>query len=439
MHIGTPSRDKENFMRNHAKFGRITCIVLAVLMIPGLFVAVFSSMAYADSASIKEEINDLTDEKEEIQARIEEYEAEIEGIDYEKANVLEKKAVLDQKNLLAQEEIQVIEEQITIIDGLVTNMQMDLAEAKDEEEYQRERWLTRIRAMEEGSNLSYMEVLFNATSFSDLLTRLDLVNEVIEYDRDLEEAYVAARENVEFLEAEAEVMFAENEVKRGELETKKTQLEADIEAANQLIAEMEADIDSLKELQALEEAAEAEVKAQIEELEAEYEAARAAEIAAWEAAQAAQQQQQQQQSGGSANVSGGGGATLLWPSYCTIITSYYGNRLHPEYGYYRMHKGVDIGASARTDIWAPADGIVITSAKDSGYGNYVVIRHDNGYYTLCAHMDSRAVSAGQRVSQGQTIGYVGSTGVSTGYHIHYEIWDSNMNTMNPLSVKHIYA
>jgi len=427
-------------MRNHKRFVRVTCIVLVVLMVLGLFAVAFSSMAYADSASIKEEINDLTDEKEEIQARIEEYEAEIEGIDYEKANVLEKKAVLDQKNLLAQEEIQVIEEQITIIDGLVTNMQMDLAEAKDEEEYQRERWLTRIRAMEEGSNLSYIEVLFNATSFSDLLTRLDLVNEVIEYDRDLEEAYVAARENVEFLEAEAEVMFAENEVKRGELETKKIQLEADIEAANQLIAEMEADIDSLKELQALEEAAEAEVKAQIEELEAEYEAARAAEIAAWEAAQAAQQQQQQQQqSGGSANVSGGGGATLLWPSYCTIVTSYYGNRLHPVYGYYRWHNGIDIGAAGNTAIWAPASGTVITSTYGSGYGNYVVIRHDNGYYTLCAHMSSRSVSAGQYVSQGQTIGLVGSTGVSTGYHIHFEVWDSNRNSINPLGMGYIYA
>ena len=425
-------------MRNQKKFVRVTCIVLVALMVLGLFAAAFSSMAYADSASIKEEINELTGEQEEIQARIEEYESQIEDIDYEKANVLEKKAVLDQKNLLAQEEIQVIEEQIGIIDGLVTNMQMDLADAQEEEEYQRERWLTRIRAMEEGSTLSYIEVLFDANSFSDLLTRLDLVNEVIEYDRDLEAAYVAARENVEFLEAEAEVMFAENEVKRGELETKKAQLEADIDAANQLIAEMEADIESLKELQALEEEAEEALKAEIAELEAEYEAARAAEIAAWEAAQA-QQNQNNGGGGGNANVSGGGGATLLWPSYCTIVTSYYGNRLHPVYGYYKWHSGVDIGAAGNTSIWAPGNGTVITSGYNSGYGNYVVIRHDNGYYTLCAHMSSRAVSAGQYVSQGQVIGYVGTTGVSTGYHIHFEVWDSNRNTVNPMGMSYIYA
>lgn len=427
-------------MRNNKKFVRVTCIVLAALMVLGLFAAALSSMAYADSASIKEEINALTGEQEEIQARIEEYEAEIQDIDYEKANVLEKKAVLDQKNLLAQEEIQVIEEQIEIIDGLVTNMQLDLEAARDEEEYQRERWLSRLRAMEESSTLGYIEVVFNATSFSDMLTRLDLVNEIMEYDRDLEAAYVAARENVEYLEAEAEVMFAENEAKKSELETKKAQLEADIEAANQLIAEMEADIESLKELQALEEEAEAVVKAQIAELEAEYEAARAAEIAAWEAAQA--QQNQNNYSGGDANVDSSGSSsstTLLWPSYCTTVTSYYGNRLHPVYGYYKWHNGVDIGASGNTAIWAPANGTVITSGYDSGYGNYVVIRHDNGYYTLCAHMSSRAVSAGQYVSQGQTIGYVGSTGVSTGYHIHFEVWDSNRNSINPLGMGYIYA
>ena len=416
-------------MRNQKKFVRVTCIVLVALMVLGLFAAAFSSMAYADSASIMEEINTLSSEQEEIQARIEEYESQIEDIDYEKANVLEKKAVLDDKNQLAREEIQVIEEQIAIIDGLVANMQLDLEEARAEEEYQRERWLTRVRAMEEGSALSYMEVVFDATSFSDLLTRLDLMNEVIEYDRELEAAYAAARENVEFLEFQAEVMFAENEAKKSELDAKKAQLEADIESANRLITDMESDIESLKELQALEEEAEAALKARIAELAAEYEAALAKE----------QQAAGSAGTGGSANVPEGEGGTLLWPSYCTVVTSYYGNRLHPVYGYYRMHKGVDIGASALSAIWAPADGVVITSSKDSGYGNYVVIRHDNGYYTLCAHMDSRAVSSGQYVSQGQTIGYVGTTGVSNGYHIHYEVWDSNMNTMDPLTVAHIYA
>ena len=425
-------------MRNRKAFIRITCIVLAVLMVLSLLTVVFSSGAYAaSSSSIRDQINALEDEQDEIRARMDEYEDEIAGIDEEKTNVVERKAVLDQKNLLAQEEIQVIEEQIGIIDGLVTNMQQDLAEARYEEEYQRERWLTRVRAMEEGATLSYVEVLFNATSFSDLLTRIDLVNEVMDYDRNLEASYVAARENVEVLEAEAEEMFALNEESRTELETKKAQLEADIEAANQLIAEMEKDIDSYKELLALEEAEEEAVKAEIAELEEEYAAAKAREEAAWLAQQ--QQQQQQQGGGGNANVPSNTSSTYLWPSYTSLITSYYGYRIHPVYGYYKFHAGVDIGAGGGTSIWAASSGTVITSTFGSGYGNYVVIRHDDGNYSLYAHMSSRAVSAGQYVGRGQVIGYVGSTGVSTGNHIHYEVWNSSRQTTDPLGYSYIYA
>ncbi len=425
-------------MRNRKAFIRITCIVMALLMVLSLLSVVLTSGAYAaSSSSIRDQINALEDEQEEIQARMDEYESEIAGIDEEKTNVLERKAVLDQKNLLAQEEIQVIEEQIGIIDGLVTNMQMDLAEAQYEEEYQRERWLTRVRAMEEGATLNYIQVLFNSTSFSDLLTRLDMVNEIMEYDRDLEASYVAARENVEVLEAEAEVMFALNEESRTELEGKKAQLEADIEAANQLIAEMEADIGSYRELLALEEAEEEAVKAEIAELEAEYEEAKAREEAAWLAQQ--QQQQQQQNPGGNANVPSNTSSTYLWPSYTSLITSYYGYRMHPVYGYYKFHAGVDIGASGGSSIWAASSGTVITSTYGSGYGNYVVIRHDDGNYSLYAHMSSRAVSAGQYVSRGQVIGYVGSTGVSTGYHIHYEVWNSSRQTTDPLGYSYIYA
>lgn len=427
-------------MRNRKAFIRITCLVMVILMVLSLLTVVFTSGAYAvTSSDVKAEINDLNDQLDDIQTRMDEYQSQIDDIDYEKSNVLERKAVLDQKNLLAAEEIEVIEEQITIIDGLVTNMQIDLNQAREEEEYQRERWLTRVRAMEEGSTLSYIQVLFNATSFSDLLTRLDLINEIMAYDQALEADYVAARENVEVLEAEAEEMFAINEANRTELEAKKAQLEADIEEANLLIAEMDKDIESYKELLALEDAEAEAVKAEIAELEAEYAAAKARE----EAAALAAQQQAQQQTGntsqsGNANVSNTS-STYLWPSYTSTVTSYYGYRIHPVYGYYKFHAGVDIGASGGSSIWAASDGTVITSTYNSGYGNYVVIRHDDGNYTLYAHMSSRAVSVGQYVSRGQVIGYVGSTGVSTGYHIHYEVWNSSQQTTDPLGYSYIYA
>ena len=231
-------------MRNRKLFIQITCAILALLMILGLLTTVIGSRAYAaSSSSIQAEIDELNSQKSDIQARMNDIQAEIDSLDYQKANVLEKKRILDEKNMLAQQELDVIQEQIDIIDGLITNMQSDLEDAREEEEYQKERWLTRVRAMEEESTLSYMEVIFDATSFSDLLTRIDLVNEVMTYDQQLEQDYIAARQNVEELEAQAEELYTENEASRGELEDKKAQLEADIDAATQLIIEMENNIE----------------------------------------------------------------------------------------------------------------------------------------------------------------------------------------------------
>lgn len=421
-------------MKKRKAFIQTVCVLLAVLMVLSISVMVIVPALGATKSELQSEIADLKDERSDIEDRIAEIEAQIEDLDYQRSTTLEKKAILDEKNQLAQEELDIIEEQISIIETYMANRQADLDNARAQEDAQEEAWLTRLRAMEENSSLSYIQVLFNATDFSDLLTRLDLVNEVIRYDEELWASYIAARENVEVLEAEAEEMFALNEANKAELETKKAQLEADIEAACQMIADLESSLETYNALMEEEEAAEAEVIALIEEKTDELNA-----IIAREQALAAQQAQQAtgNASGGNVNVSGGSG-TLLWPSYTTLVTSYYGDRLHPVYGYYRFHSGIDIGAGGGTAIWASASGTVTVSSYDSGYGNYVSIAHDNGYSTLYAHMSSRAVSAGDRVSQGQVIGYVGTTGVSTGYHIHYEVF-SGGTRINPLSVQYIYA
>ena len=135
--------------------------------------------------------------------------------------------------------------------------------------------------------------------------------------------------------------------------------------------------------------------------------------------------QQQQQGGGSS----GGGSTvgtgnLVWPSYCTYITSRQGPRTHPITGEYKNHGGTDIAASYGSAIYAADSGTIVRSADgwNGGWGNYVMIDHGNGMQTLYAHMSSRAVSVGQTVSRGQTIGYVGSTGMSSGPHLHFEMY-----------------
>lgn len=428
-------------MEKRKLFIRITCIVLVGLMVLGLLTAALGAGAYAASSStIQAEINELTDQKNEIQERMDAVQAQIDSLEYEKATVLDKKAILDEKNTLAQQELDVIEEQIAIIDGLISNMQQDLAAAVEEEEYQRERFLTRVRAMEENSALSYIQVVFNATSFSDLLTRIDLINEMMEYDTELEQAYIEARQNVETLEAQAEELYAQNETSRTELEAKKAQLEADIEAATQLIVEMENDIDQFNLAIEADRETQAEVEELIIEKEAELAAAKAAEEAARQAAAAAAAAAAGTSSSSSSGSSSGSSAAsssgtwMIWPSYTRYITSYYGYRYLELYGYTRLHAGVDIGAGYGTAIYAAASGTVILAGSNGGYGNCVMINHGNGYTTLYGHMSSIAVSYGQTVSQGQVIGYVGSTGNSTGPHLHFEVRASSTGgTIDPMN------
>ena len=462
-------------MKKRKLFIQIVCILLAVLMLLSISIMVIAPQAWAaSSGDIQAEIEGLNSRKDEIQNRMNEIQAEIDSLDYEKASTLEKKQYLDQRNQLAQEELDVIQEQITIIDNLIANMQEDLDRARAEEVYQRERFLTRLRAMEEKTDAGYMEVLFNAASLSDLLTRLDLVSEVMSYDERLEQEYVAARQRVETLEAQAETMFAENAARRQELETKQAQLQADIDAACALIAQMEQDTEDYQQVLEQEAETQAQVESLIRQKEAELQEARAREEAARLAALAAQQAAAQAaaaqqapapeggQSDGEGQTAGGdqaaepapdgsaddgataggegsgseeepSGTWMMWPSYTHTINSPYGMRTNPVSGIYKLHAGVDIGASYGTSIYAAAGGTVIQAGENGGYGNCVMVNHGNGYTTLYAHMSSIAVSNGQSVSQGQVLGYVGSTGNSTGPHLHFEVRVSATgSTMNPM-------
>ena len=413
-------------MKNRKAFIRGVCALLVILMILSVSVMVIVPALAATKSELRSEIADLQQQQSDLEASLASIEEQIEALEYQNAAILEKKALLDERNRLTQEELAVIEEQIAIVDNYLLNRQLDLEDARLVELAHEVALSERLRAMEENSDTGYLQAIFGASSLSDMLTRIDAVNEIMAYDEQLWDSYVQARENVETLEAEAEEMAALNEANRAQLEALQAQLAEDIEAANALIAEQEATLEGYEALRAEEDAAMAEVTALIEEKQAELDEILRQEQAA-----------QIPDPGTSPGVSGAEGS-MLWPSYTSLITSYYGMRLHPEYGDYRMHNGVDIGAAGGTPIWAPADGTVIVSTKNSGYGNYVTIAHDNGYTTLCAHMDSRAVSAGERVTQGQIIGYVGTTGVSTGYHIHYEIMVGG-SRIDPLSVRHIYA
>ncbi|MGN1002216.1 MAG: murein hydrolase activator EnvC family protein [Oscillospiraceae bacterium] len=403
------------------KFVRIICIVLAALMVLGVFTMVISStMVYAVTQS---EIDALEAQRDAIRSQQESVQEQIDALESEMASVMERKEALDKQNELNFQEIQLIDEQIRLYDEMIQEKAEELDEAVRLEEEQFELYRTRIRTMEEQGNWSYISFLFKATSLSDLLARLNDVIDIIEHDKNLEDEYIAAREHVEEVKAEYEEVQVQQEAKKEELLEEKKKLEQQIEEATQLIRDLESDLDAYKEVYEQNEAMESEVQALIDEKLAELK--KQEEEAERKRQEWLAQQQQQGNSGNSNSSSGNGGyvsSGYTWPCpSCTYITSLFGPRVHPILGTYKNHSGVDIGASYGATVIAAASGTVAIAEYSSSYGNYVVIYHADGTATLYGHMSSLAVSAGQTVSQGQTIGYVGSTGLSNGPHLHFEV------------------
>jgi len=370
--------------------------VACLLALMALFTALGGFSAGGVSRS---EIDALERQKEAIAEQKKETQAQIDALAEQQASVLERKAALDRQNTLALEEIELINEQIEIYDGLIAEKEEELSAAIDQENYQKARFRMRMRAMEENGELGYIAFIFQATSFADLLTRMDNVSEIMESDQALEQKYIAAREQTEAVKAEYEAVQAEQLQKRGELEQRKAELEAQIAQATALLLELEEDIDAYRSVLDEHEADEAALEAKINEMVAELE--------------------RQQAAARAAGISGTG--TYIWPLPGYSPGSAYGWRMHPILHEMRFHAGEDIGAPSGTPILAADSGTVIQAGPNGGYGNCVMISHGGGRVTLYGHMSSIAVSYGQAVTQGQVIGYVGSTGMSTGPHLHFEV------------------
>ena len=397
----------------------VIAVAMAFLLLTSLLLSVIGSMG-ALASGHEAELDAIEQQKEELQAQREEMQAGIDELLAQRDTVLEKKALLDEQNQYAVEEMELIDEQIEVYTGLIEDKAEELAEAQEAETSQYELYCKRVRAMEENGSYTYLDILFNCTSLGELLGAMDDISEIMDADRRLYEKYTAAREETERVKAEYEDTLADLGDKQDELEAEKARLEAEIEEATDLINDLEADIEAAQAEYAANEAAEQALNAQMDAI--------AAQIAAEE--EAARQEAAQN---GTDYTGPGSTATgsYTWPCpSCTYITSGYGNRIHPIFGTERWHSGIDIGAAAGATVIAADSGTVSVATYSSSYGNYVMIYHSNGTYTLYAHMSSLAVTAGQSVTKGDTIGYVGSTGWSTGPHLHFEIRNSG-GTIDP--------
>ena len=385
----------------------ILCGLLALLIIVPILMQIIGLVTA--SAVTQSEIDNLKTQKQEVAEKKEAIQGDIDILVSEQASVMEQKEALDLQNELTRQEIEIINEEIDLFASAIDAKEVELGIALESESTQKMRFRTRVRTMEETGLADYLSCLFRAASFSDLLTRINEISMVLEYDKTLENEYIKARENVQALKAEYEEIKEEQEIVYVELEAKKAQLEADIEAANKLIKQLEEEIETNRakylEVLAQEKAFQAEINSKLAELQRqEEEAKKAAES-----------------NGGNYTGPSGSTGVYQWPLPGYKPGSAYGWRMHPIFKENRFHAGEDVGAPTGTSILAADGGTVATATFSSSYGNYVMINHGGGRVTLYAHMSSMAVSAGQSVAKGQVIGYVGSTGWSTGPHLHFEV------------------
>ena len=389
--------------KKHSIYISALCGLLALLILMPVLSILFGA---AQAGAVSQwEIDQLKEQRAEIEEQQNALQGEIDELESQQADVMSQKAALDEQNELTRQEIELINEQIALYEKLIAAKEMELEEAIEAERAQMEAYRAHMRAMEENGVISYIEILFQARSFSDLLSRIDDISDIMEADKRLEDECIAAKETVQRVKAEYEETQAEYEATKVELLAKKAQLEADIEAACKLIADLEDHILERQEEYDAMEAEMAQVSDEITEMLLELQ----------------RQEELAKQNGGSGVVSTG---SYIWPlpGYSAGSRTF-GTQFHPIDKVWKTHSGQDIGAPNGTTIIAADSGTVSVASTgwNGGYGNYVMIDHGGGRATLYAHMSSIAVTAGSSISQGDIVGYVGSTGKSTGPHLHFEV------------------
>lgn len=393
---------------------QIFSFVLAFVMAASLFVGFIPTTASAKVT--QSEIDDLKSQKAALSEQSASYEATINSLKNKKNAQVELKTALDSKLALTNQQIMNLEEQIKLHDALIERKTQEVDEAQKTADEQLEKYKKRVRAMEESGRYNYFEVLFGANSIGEFLSLIDDIGDIMQSDKELEESYKQSVTDLKTVKAEYEEAQAELKQNKVECAQLKDQLQIDITQAASVITSLQSEINDnasvLSELDSQESALQSQIQAKVKQLNEQ---------------KKAEEEANRNNNNNGGNNNGGstvGTGNLVWPSYCTYITSRQGPRVHPITGEYKNHGGTDIGASYGSAIYAADSGKVVSSSDgwNGGWGNYVMIDHGNGMQTLYAHMSSRAVSVGQTVKRGQTIGYVGSTGMSTGPHLHFEMY-----------------
>lgn len=470
-------------MNRNNVFVKVVAVGMAIIMLVGLIAGVLATTVHAaSSAEIQEVIDQLEAESEAIIAQQETLTQQIAETDQLEADMMQQKAAIDQQMTLKHQEIENTLATIAQYELLIAEKEAELDIAEGNESALFESYRERIRAMEEYGGVTYWAILFKAGSFSDLLDRIDMIREIARSDQAMMEELELAAQEILSAQAELEAAQALMEEEYAALSLQEAELAAQSAEAQALIESyMEegvllqeifdeydlqqqavlTDLAENQEAYALAVAAEEAARIAAEEearRQAEEEARREQEEADRleqetapqpdntqtettqpEAPQTPQTPQAPQPdpyapplpSNVIPDSQAPAGIGFMSPLGWYSISSPFGWRIHPVYGYEKFHYGVDLSASQGTPIYAAAGGTVTVATYESSAGNYVMISHSGGFATSYLHMTHYVVAPGQYVSQGQVIGYVGSTGLSTGPHLHFAMY-YNGKFVNPM-------
>lgn len=390
-------------MKNTHPIRKVLAAVLALALSLGLACPAWA----ATSAELKEELSGLKDQNRQIQAQIDALQNQYDEAADELQALVDKKDAIDQEISLLHERILNMNEQVRLYGQLIADTQDELDEAQVLWDELNEKNIERIRAMEEQGTLTYWQVLFESHSFTDLLDRLNMVDEIAAADQrrldEMKQAADVVRDNRARLQDDMAALQESRDILRqseADLEIKRTE-------SDDIIRQLAKRREEFQELLDQSEALQDYLMQEIAQKEKEVKKA----VYKEELVKMALKGENPPSD-----------AKWIEPVSDYTITSPFGMRTHPVYKYQLMHNGVDLACPKGTPIYATRGGTVTKAAfQAGGAGYYVSISHGDGFASIYMHMTHYVVSAGQTVSQGQLIGYVGSTGVSTGPHLHFGV------------------
>ena len=360
-----------------------------------------------ESETVREydrQISDAKRDRKDLEKRSEELQQEMEELEEDREQTLVYIEKLDRKSASLETDLADLKKQIQMAARELDGAEADLQDAEETEERQYSTMKRRIKYMYENGAGDYLEILFSSTDIGDLLNRTEYIEKISAYDREIFERCQETKRQITQKKGEIESRLAGLSEMQAEEKAEKAALETLAARKKEELEQYEKQLDASQE-KALEYARQAaEAEAEVEKL-----------------LQKKQAEIDRQNAVGNGD-SGGGDGSLRWPlNISGRISSGFGRRESPTAGASTYHRGLDIAAPSGTPIVAAAGGKVVTAAYSSSAGNYVMISHGNSLYTVYMHCSRLVVKEGDAVNAGQVIAYVGSTGISTGPHLHFGV------------------